>query len=485
MSEQKTVVIAAHTERIRQLIPLIQILADNNYQIITIFRWKSSKRSDEKALKKIEENPVLIHNYPRLRLQQIKNVKIEYFGDHQPILLRLFKRYFVYRFRFFGFKPFFKLYMGIKYTNWGQRHFEKDFIKLFEHDFQKAKNILTSHLTKAIFLITDKYFGEGEMALAKAGRDLGIPILLPHTFYHGPSIAAFRNNPKFLPKHPLASRYQIDTFKKFSSEIYGQQQHENHFFYPAFLMNVLEKYHLLTKNPWYIGAGVSDLVLVDNRHTAERYTNNMTPSKKIRIVGEFFYDDLYRVLEKKEEIKSALCTKYGLDPAKKIVILSMPQLWEHNILSKEQHWIEIDFLMQTLAHYASSYSIMISLHPKSFRFNYEFLTEAFPCIILDEPLAEVLPIADLFTATFSSTVIWAVLCGIPSIVFDFYELNYTMYDYLDSVEIIRDKSELTSAYQRWLEGDAPDFTADWQTLSRHEVFDGKVLERYLNIINQL
>ena len=107
-----------------------------------------------------------------------------------------------------------------------------------------------------------------------------------------------------------------------------------------------------------------------------------------------------------------ICKKYNLCPDKKIIICALPQLAEHNILDWENHWKEIEFLVSTIS--SRKQNLILSLHPKMEREKYLFLEEKYNCKIAEERLFEFLPIADLFIATFSSTIIWSVFCEISS-----------------------------------------------------------------------
>ncbi len=88
-------------------------------------------------------------------------------------------------------------------------------------------------------------------------------------------------------------------------------------------------------------------------------------------------------------------------------------------------------------------------------------------------------------AAYSSTVVWAVLCGVKTIVVDFIGLNYEFYDYLKSVSIIRDRNRLRSTLAAAIQGGAADFSADWKALSRQEALDGRTIHRYLDLFHEL
>ena len=91
--------------------------------------------------------------------------------------------------------------------------------------------------------------------------------------------------------------------------------------------------------------------------------------------------------------------------------------------------------------------------------------------ILEEKLVNVLPIADIFVAFYSSTVVWSILCGIKTIVVDFYDLNWTMYDFLTSIKKLHIKDDLVPVLKSTLDNEV-DFSRDWHNLSKVDVFDG-------------
>ncbi|EPY00517.1 hypothetical protein K678_15736 [Magnetospirillum fulvum MGU-K5] len=86
--------------------------------------------------------------------------------------------------------------------------------------------------------------------------------------------------------------------------------------------------------------------------------------------------------------------------------------------------------------------VLLSLHPKSRPETYRDEADIVGAHILVEPLRDVLPLADIFVSTYSSTVRWAAMLGIATIIADFTGLNYRMYDHLTSLSVVRDQADL-------------------------------------------
>jgi len=324
----------------------------------------------------------------------------------------------------------------------------------------------------------DRHFGM-EQAVLKIAKAKSIKVIVPYMIFSceaGP-LKTREDNPlyKYSPASPFITKKVV---KRYPDQVISSNG-SNYLFYPPSKTIALNKFGTLSSYPWYVGNGLSDVVCVDSEHSLSRYLDNKVPKEKLRLVGDMSYDTLHDAYSHKEEIKKRLIEQYGLASDKKIAMLSLPQLGEGNVVSWDRHWQEVFFLIETLR--AFDVTILISLHPKMHYENYTFLEKKYNCRILKERLYEVLPIADLFVATFSSTVIWAILCGINSIVVDFYGYNYTVFNFLETVPIVSEKETLHKHISEFLDS-KPDYSNDWKRLSRDKVFDGKTIERYKDLL---
>ncbi len=341
--------------------------------------------------------------------------------------------------------------------------------------YSKAVREMSEIRPKLVVTIGDRHYGF-EQPYLKAAREMKIPIIIPY-LVHSSKEAALKYRKENLKHYSLtvfSSLYTRKTFKAHKNTLYKQK-----IFYPPVELRALSKFGTLPADPWTMGTGISDIVCVDSLFTRNRYTDEGVASSKLRIMGDLSYDRLYYAFKNKRRIQNECQSKYNLDEKKKNIIVSLPQLGEHNLLSWESHWKEIHFLCRTLA--KTDANILISLHPRMDPTQYAFLSEEYGFNIMAERLYGTLTAADVFVATFSSTVVWAVLCGIPSVVIDFYGFNYKMFDHLSTVRIVKEKEKLLSELSVSASG-ASDFENDWECLSRAETFHGNVLNNYRKLI---
>jgi len=353
---------------------------------------------------------------------------------------------------------------------------EKYFLDDLEKKYDCISELVRKNKIEVILINGDRHLGY-EPIFLKISKKFNIPTIIPYLVYFAEEETLFKSRNTKFRKSMMTSSYIKQSEKKFILH-----KREEVFYYSHTIANALEKFGIITKNPWFMGSGLSDIICLANENMKKYYVKNGVEKEKIRITGDVSYDKLYYKYMEKEDLKENIINKYKLCKDKQNIIISLPQLGEHNILPWKEHWKEINFLMDNID--SLKQNILVSLHPKMDKNKYLFLEDRYNCKILEERLVDILVVADIFVATFSSTVIWSVLCGIKTLVIDFYGLNYTIFDFLTSIIKVDNKKLLKHNLNNILASNI-DFTQDWQSLSKNEVFDGKTIERYSNIIEDV
>lgn len=357
---------------------------------------------------------------------------------------------------------------------------ERRYLYYLRNTYRKISALLGKDQIDLIFINGDRHLGY-EPVFLKLSHDLNIKSVIPYLVNYSDEerlcVGALQHaRIKHVGRSLLASRYIL------RSQGLQRLSKQCLYYYHHSIANALKKFGVLSDNPFVMGCGKSDILCLNDRHSAVAYSNRGVNSAKIRVLGDASYDKLFHQYTNKKLIKDELCNKYMISGHRKIAILSLPQLAEHGLLSWKEHWIEIEFLVETLC--SIDQSVIISLHPKMEICKYKYLEAKYNCRIASERLLEIIPVADIFVSTYSSTVVWATLCGITAVIVDFYKLNYTFYDYLTTVKKVTDKKVFKSVLQDAL-NDCYSFSYDWGSLSRSEVFDGKTFERYVALAREV
>jgi hypothetical protein len=345
---------------------------------------------------------------------------------------------------------------------------------------RRAAAIFDKHRPTVVLSMTDRSHDYIESGLLQEARRRGISIILPYVAHYDVEGAlGYRRDSrgKILPQHTPWRRPTL--YKLWMAWRLAGTLYKGVFFQDAFVLNALRKHGAMSPYPWWTGNGLSDLVCVNSQHSLDVYRRHRVPAAKLRITGDIFFDTLYAAYHEKPQLRQNIVAKYGLSPERKLIVLAMPQYLEQGYFDAKRHWAEIERIVEVLS--ARDADLVISLHPRMEPADYSYLPGKFPCRISDERLASILPAADLFISHYSSTVEWAILCGIPTVVVDALDFPLSIFDHLTSVRVVKPdqlaKSVDTALVQK------PDFADDWQQLSRDLVFDGKTFERYRRLFN--
>lgn len=318
-----------------------------------------------------------------------------------------------------------------------------------------------------------------EAPILSVARERGIKVVIPYATYSGKDnmVVVRRCDPDSQTVKPFSF------YRRVKAAHFRDQLYEGLFYQPPCSLTAYEKFGVLSSYPWCLGNGLSDIVCVDSEVTAQRYRKDRVPPQKIRIIGDVVYDKLADGVHRRREIRAIVVEKYGFANSRKLIVLALPPLAERDVMDWESHWREIRFLVEEVS--KAGQNLLISLHPRMNPKDYAFLEQEYSCRIGQERLSDFISTPDVFVTSYSSTVVWAVLCGIKAVIVDFYGLNYDFCDYLKSVSIVRDRERLQRTLATAIQGDETDFSVDWGALSRHKVLDGRTIERYLDLFREL
>jgi hypothetical protein len=208
---------------------------------------------------------------------------------------------------------------------------------------------------------------------------------------------------------------------------------------PAWRILILSFFGVSPPNPWVLHSGYSDAILVESE-AAKSYAINLgIPKSKLIVVGSMSHDILYQCLENLKNSdtslgRSALCALppnmfYDLNPARRNQFTSYEEL--------VKFWIE---RIRT----AFGSNFLVCIHPSSGEEVVELLKK-FNAPYSIEKTVNLIPHFDVYIASISATIQWALACGIPVINYDVYGYNYPDYENLDGVLTVVSKEGFVSA----------------------------------------
>ncbi len=366
-------------------------------------------------------------------------------------------------------------------------------LKLVEGQQETLKRQYQKLLTEIEFFFTQYSFScvilcgdrhlNAEAVVIQLAKKQGVPIVIPPvSVFSSPEDLARLRLMKSKDLYDVTCRQEL--LEKFPNQFYRLQNGRYISFYPYWMIEPLSDLNLLPEHPFIMGASGADIVMFSGEHEANRSYGFGLSIEKGRLTGDSEFDDLFGAKKDTAELKSMLHKKDFINPSKKTIVVALPQLFEHGILDWESHWKVIADICQTIDQY--NVNVLLSLHPKMQRNHYDVLEEQYDLLILDESLSKILPVADLFIASQgSSTWAWACLCGIPTILCDWYGLEYSDFANSEGVFIPKTVAEFQLKVEELLMDEnylKKAIVSQQDTAKKIGLFDGKAKLRIADLL---
>ena len=197
---------------------------------------------------------------------------------------------------------------------------------------------------------------------------------------------------------------------------------------------------LLGGRSWHFGGGAVERCTKISLDDVELARREGAAAEKLVLTGQPMMDGMYEARRAAADRRSALIGKYSLDGTRPLLLCAVPHAGEHALVDWQRHMEITRELLAVLGRCGAA--VLLSLHPRSARATYEGLARDNGCRILEERLSAALPAADIFVASYSSTVRWALMMGIPTIMADFLGLRYEQFAGLRGSIVVQEAAAL-------------------------------------------
>lgn len=172
--------------------------------------------------------------------------------------------------------------------------------------------------------------------------------------------------------------------------------------------------------PWAVGGGTVVTTCVQGAADQAEAVRLTGLCERFAVTGQPSWDRLYMAMKQPRSARR-----------RTRVVCAWPQWAEHTQLPWPEHMDRLGRLAATLG--ASGAEVILCLHPKAHRSLYSALAQRHDLVISDRPLSQELPLADLFVASWSSTLRWAAMLGVASVNLDWAGQNYDLFEGLKSL----------------------------------------------------
>lgn len=201
--------------------------------------------------------------------------------------------------------------------------------------------------------------------------------------------------------------------------------------------------------PWILHSGHADAMAVENEAVRDYCIAEGLPPEKIKVTGSSTHDIISATMSKSADRRVELYTDLSLPNDRPMILSALPPDSFYMGLPQcefNKYDDLIEFWCRSLAA-IKAYNIVVCLHPSVTIREMKHI-ERFGVKIAKEPTYQLIPLCDIFVASISSTIQWAIACSKPVVNYDVYRYRYTDYVNVDGVISIEDKSDFVSILQR-------------------------------------
>ncbi|MCK1652723.1 hypothetical protein IVA88_14925 [Bradyrhizobium sp. 149] len=236
---------------------------------------------------------------------------------------------------------------------------------------------------------------------------------------------------------------------------------------PALKASCQEFLGLSSPDPWVLNRGSAVSIALDSDAQRDLYIKLGFPVEQLKVIGDLNGAMFHRVLSHKQRFVEEICSKYGWQSDRPLILCGFPPDQYQGTDTSRFEFPDYDALIESwmgsFSMLSTRANILVRPHP---RIPLERLSgfDGPNVKISLQPTAELIPLCDLYVASISATIRWAIACGIPVINYDTYRYRYADYESAAGVIGVEDVGEFRSLMTRFV-GDEK-FAADLKERQR-------------------
>jgi hypothetical protein len=351
------------------------------------------------------------------------------------------------------------------------------------HQLRKKVNSFLQEQNVDLLILAEENVGYATQIWTQAAQAVGLPVVVvPYTVADASEPAGAVNHIR---------PYQ---FNRWPNQIMGKlyphwvYEHEGRKLLrlPAGRVFAMQAMGAAPPQPWIMNSGSVDAIAVESERMRQHYQRLGLPQEQLVETGALYDDVLAEVLQNADERREALYQELGLPTGRPMLLCALPPNPYPDQLGGFASYEELlRFWVATLAE--TGWNLVLRLHPRMPREQFTFLEEA-GGRITDEDTAHLVPLCDLYVASASATIRWAIACGKPVVNYDVYRFNYCDCKGVPAVFTVSEKQAFVDIIQM-LTGDPAKLSeaANAQNIVREQWgrFDGGAAGRLLALVDAL
>jgi hypothetical protein len=247
---------------------------------------------------------------------------------------------------------------------------------------------------------------------------------------------------------------------------------------------------LAPPRPWTLHSGRADAIAVESAALRDYCIAEGLPARQLVLTGSVDHDRMHGRLKNGAALREEIYRRLGLPPDKPMLPTALPPDQLYGRGRPECDFATYDelarFWVASLAA-IDGFNVVVSAHPSVHRDSLKHL-ETPGVRIADEPVSALIPLCDIYVASVSATIQWAISCGKPVVNYDVYRYRYPDYLGVGGVLTMEEQDGFVGALSR-LTGDAA-FYAELRAKQAREAarwgnLDGEAGRRLLQLFDEL
>lgn len=320
----------------------------------------------------------------------------------------------------------------------------------------------------------------------RAARELAVPsVVVPYTIANAlEPYESYRNQRRHRVRPRPLNMIAAWAFPKWQAHYKG-----SHFLRTTGdRIIALELLGCAPPNPWIMNSGYATAIAAESPAMVAYDREAGLPAEQLILTGSLADDVIHAARRRRATAREELTRNFGLEPDWPILVCAFPP----NQLASRPHPGFADFRALSRGYLASlnkveRWNIVIRLHPRVSPSDLDS-TALGRAVICDWDTASLVALCDLYVATVSATIRWAIACGTPVVNYDVYDYRYSDYAALEAVFTTPDRHAFETELLRLTEDPAALERArqrQAKTAPKWGLLDGRSGQRIAELFEQL
>lgn len=308
-------------------------------------------------------------------------------------------------------------------------------------------------------------------------------VIIPYTIANATEAAEYLyNSPRCHVHGSLINRFIARKFPHWVYEHRGRKLLR----LPAVTIIAMEESGYGSSRPWVLNSGETAVIAVESEHMLEYYRSENLYEDRLIVTGALYDDVLAESFQRSRELREQLVAELDLRADLPILLCALPPSQFPRDCEFANYESLLSFWMESLSQ-IEGWNVIIRPHPRVTDEQINKL-KRFGVKISGWNTASLVPLCDLYVASVSATIRWAIACGKPVVNYDVYQMNYSDYKNVGGVLTVFSKDTFRDTINRLTSDSAyyKEISAlQVQEMSKWGCLDGKSSERMLKLFDDL